>query len=216
MTVPIWQFGDPEIGLAQVLAAGGLLAVPTESSYGLAAAAADPEGIAAVYRLKEREAGKPLPVVAADAEQIRALGVHLPPALERRLERLWPGAVTVVLPLADPAAGPAAAAGGDSLAVRVPGHPGLRALVHRLGPLTATSANRSGETPVVDPAAAAELLAAADVPVALIDGGRLAGGPPSTLVRWLPDGGTEVLREGAVPADEVVRALSDDADDLTQ
>lgn len=196
--------------LLPVLDRGGVLAIPTESSYGLAADPRNPEGIARVFALKGRDAGKALPVVAADRGQVAALGVDLErpdlAALVRGWSALWPGPVSVVLPVERPlpAAGPDA-----TVAVRIPAHDGLRRLLAVLGrPLTATSANRSGEAPGLDPGAAARLLAGADGVV--VDGGRLPGGPPSTLIRFR-DGRVEVLREG--PA-EGRRRLDDAA--LTQ
>ncbi len=218
-SVRIWRFGEPVALLREILDRGGVLAIPTESSYGLAADPRSERGVRAVYRVKGRDAGKPLPVVAADLDQVAALGVA-PGALDAgRLGALWPGAVTVVLPLARPETGAGreplpAAAGGGSVAVRVPGHPELRRLLARLGrPLTATSANRSGGAPVLDPATAASLLAGEDA--AVVDGGRLPGGAPSTIVRlgWPSGGGEaggrlEVLREGAVPTAEIRRRLA--------
>ena len=216
----IWRFGEPVDPLREILDRGGVLAIPTESSYGLAADPRSERGVQAIYRLKGRDAGKPLPVVAADLDQVAALGVDLRAAGAGRLGVLWPGAITVVLPLAGaPDAALPAAAGGDSIAVRVPGHPGLRRLLAELGrPLTATSANLSGEAPVLDPEAAAALLSGsprAGRDAAVIDGGRLPGGPPSTIVRLggpggggEPAGRLEILREGAAPAAEVRRRLA--------
>jgi L-threonylcarbamoyladenylate synthase len=90
--------------------------------------------------------------------------------------------------------------------VRIPAHAGLRGLLAALGrPLTATSANRSGEPPVLDPDEAVRLLASEDA--AVVDGGRLRGGAPSTLVRFGAGGEIEVLREGAVAAAEARRVL---------
>jgi len=201
--------------------------IPTESSYGLAVDPRNATGVAAIYRLKGREAGKALPVVAADRQQVVALGVApgLPDLPDwDRLERVWPprgaGAVTVVLPIERPLP---ATAGEATVAVRVPGHEGLRRLLAGLGrPLTATSANRSGEPPVLDGDRAERLVAAASADggppaedVVVIDGGTLPGGPPSTIVR-LAGGGEgrdlreleiEVLREGAVRSEEIVRRL---------
>jgi len=196
--------------LTEHLDRGGVLAIPTESSYGLAVDPRSTAGVAAVYRIKQREAGKPLPVVAADRAQIAALGVA--PALPDldRLERIWPAPVTAILPLLPPASLPAAA-GEGTVAVRVPAHAGLRQLLARLArPLTATSANRSGEPPVLDPRRAAELLAGADpagphAPV-VIDGGSLPGGAPSTIVR-IRGAHLDVLREGVVPAAELATRL---------
>ncbi len=88
---------------------------------------------------------------------------------------------------------PAAAGGQPSLAVRVPAAPELRDLLRELGPLTATSANPSGGVPILDPDEVMELVEGFDA--AVIDGGRLAGGPPSTIVRW-GAAGWEVLRPG--------------------
>jgi tRNA A37 threonylcarbamoyladenosine synthetase subunit TsaC/SUA5/YrdC len=142
---------------------------------------------------------------------------------------VWPprgsGAVTVVLPIERPLP---ATAGESTVAVRVPGHEGLRRLLAALGrPLTATSANRSGEPPVLGGAEAERLVAAASATggppaedVVVIDGGTLPGGPPSTIVRFDDAGDeagddagegraprVEVLREGAVRSEEVVQRL---------
>jgi L-threonylcarbamoyladenylate synthase len=210
---PLWSWGDPVEPLAAWIARGGVLAIPTESSYGLAVDPGNPEAVARVYRVKGRDAGKPLPVVAAGVEQLARLGVdpedpEVAPALAV-LARLWPAPLTAVLPLTLPRTRPLpAAAGGATVAVRVPAHEGLRRLLAALGmPLTATSANPAGGAPVLDPEAAAALLAGEDA--AVVDGGRLPGGPPSTLVAWRPGPGAagghfEVLRAGAFPAERLL------------
>lgn len=196
MTVERWRFGDDPALLVERLARGGILAVPTESSYGLAVDPWSETGVEAVYQVKGRERGKPLPVVAARLADLESLGIDADLPILERLGALWPAPLTVVLPLRAGALGPAAAAGAGSLAVRIPAMVELRGLLEVLGPLTATSANRSGELPVLDPVAAAELLAGRDALV--VDGGRLPGGLPSTLVRW-GRGGWEVLRSGRFP-----------------
>lgn len=195
--------------LLPVLDRGGVLAIPTESSYGLAVDPRNPEGIARVFALKGRDAAKALPVVAADRAQVAALGVDLErPELAPLLQgwsTLWPGPVSVVLPVAGDL--PAAAEDG-TVAVRIPDHGGLRRLLAILGrPLTATSANRSGEPPVLDAGGAARLLAGTDGVV--VDGGTLAGGPPSTLIRFR-DGRVEVLREGAAAGRRRLRSVGTD------
>lgn len=212
--VAVWRFGEPVEPLAAVVARGGVLAIPTESSYGLAVDPWNPEGVARVYRIKQRGAGQPLPVVVADAGQLAGLGIDADaPILGassgsalRLLGRLWPAPLTAVLPVARPLP---ASAGRPSLAVRVPAHEGLRRLLAALGPLTATSANPSGGPPALDPGAAAALLAGEDAVV--IDGGRLPGGPPSTVVAPRPDGGWEVLRAGAFPAERLTAAGTEGA-----
>jgi L-threonylcarbamoyladenylate synthase len=200
-----WRWGEPVEPLAACLDRGGVLAVPTESSYALAADPWNPAGVAAIYRIKHREAGKPLPVVAAGLHQLAGLGIAPDLPILRRLSRVWPAPVTVALPLARPLAATAAAAGAGTLAVRIPDHPRLRALLEALDrPLTATSANPSGGAPARTPEEAAALLAGEEAWV--VDGGRLPGGPPSTLVAWTP-AGLEVLRPGRFPEERLRELL---------
>lgn len=192
---PGWFFGDDPALPAAVVARGGVLAIPTESSYGLAADPRSRAGVEAIYRLKSREAGKPLPVLVAELAQLALLGVDPTAPEVARAARCWPAALTVVLPLAPEALPLPAAAGGRSVAVRVPDHPELRALLAVTGPLTATSANPSGGEPILDPHAAASFLTGADA--LLVDGGALPGGPPSTLIAF--DGPhLRILRPGRV------------------
>ena len=211
--VPFWRRGEPIEPLRALLARGGVLAIPTESSYGLGADPWNAAGVAAIYRIKERERGKPLPVVVAGVEQLGALGVDLGnhPDLNivKRLSAHWPGPLTVVLPLVPLGARPLPAAAGEgTLAVRVPGHEGLRELLAALGHgLTATSANRSGGEPVLDPAGLPALLAGEDAMI--VDGGVLPGGPPSTLVAIRGEG-LVVLRPGKLTAE---RLIANDRDD---
>ena len=188
-----WRPGEPLGPLRELLARGGVLAIPTESSYGLGVDPRSAAGVEAIYRLKGRERGKPLPVVAAGRDQLAALPLGPLPAAVERAMSLWPAPLSLVLPLA--AALPAAG-GGTTVAVRVPAHPLLRELLRALGtPLTATSANAAGEPPALAPDAVAALLAGADA--AVVDGGILPGGLPSTLAAW-EAGEWRVLRPGPV------------------
>ena len=188
----VWPWdGDLEV-VKRALADGRLLAVPTESSYGLAVDPRSGAGVETVYRLKERDRGKPLPVVAADLAQAVDLGIEANEAV-RVAEARWPAPLTVVAPLR-PGVSVPAAAGGRTLAVRVPAHERLRGLLRALGhPLTATSANRSGEPAICGPAALEPILGGAG---ALVVGGEtMPGGPPSTVVSW-SSAGLRVLRRG--------------------
>ncbi len=197
---PLWHRGDPIAPLQALLARGGVLAIPTESSYGLGADPQNPAGVETIYRIKGRERGKALPVVAAGREQLAPLGVDPNLYIVGRLFEHWPAPLTAVLPITRSLP---AAAGGDRLAVRVPGHAGLRELLSALGHgLTATSANVSGGEPILDPAVAAELLAGEDA--AVVDGGVLAGGPPSTLVA-IEGEGLVVLRTGSFSVERLER-----------
>jgi L-threonylcarbamoyladenylate synthase len=199
----VWRWGDPVEPLLACLGRGGLLAIPTESSYGLGADPGNSRGVAAVYRLKGRAADKPLPVVIADLHQLPGLGIAPDLPILRRISPGWPGPLSVLLPLSRPLP---ASAGGLTLAVRIPGHARLRGLLAALDlPLTATSANRSGGEPLVDPAGLADLLAGEDAMV--IDDGVLPGGPPSTLVE-ATEAGLEVVREGSFAGERLAALLA--------
>jgi L-threonylcarbamoyladenylate synthase len=205
MGVPRWHWGEPVAPLAELLAGGGFLAIPTESSYGLAADPRSAAGVAAIARCKGRAADKALPVVAASEEQLVALGADLGAREVRCLVGLWPAALSVAVPLRRPlpAAGP-----GGTLAVRLPDHARLRRLLGQLGgALTATSANRAGEPPILDPDELVPLLEG--LPAAIVDDGRLPGGEPSTLVA-VREGRLAILRAGRYPShrlEEVFRSV---------
>jgi L-threonylcarbamoyladenylate synthase len=176
-----------------VLAAGGVLAIPTESSYGLGVDPRSGGGVEAIYRLKGRERNKPLPVVAADIAQLVALGVEPDSAALAWAIPRWPAAITVLLPLGEPIP---ASAGERTIAARIPAHEGLRQLLAQLGcALTATSANPSGEPPLVDPEAVRRWLASSGEAFLVLGQGATPGGLPSTLVE-VKDGAVEVLRKG--------------------
>ncbi|HVS16251.1 MAG TPA: L-threonylcarbamoyladenylate synthase [Thermoanaerobaculia bacterium] len=193
-----WRFGDPVAALREVLARGGVVLFPTESSYAVGADPRSAEGVEAVYRLKGRDRGKPLGVVVADEAQALELGV-LPddPAFRWACER-WPAALSV---LVETRRRLPAMAGAERLSLRVPDHPALRRLLAEIGPLTATSANQVGEAPMRDPREVERWARGADHVV--VDGGVLGGGPASTVVSWevLPGGGgrPRVLRGGRFP-----------------
>jgi L-threonylcarbamoyladenylate synthase len=193
-----WRAGGDVATLADALDRGGLVAIPTESSYGLAVDPRSEAAVAALLRLKGEREGKPLPVVCGAETALGALGVdRADPALAWARPR-WPAALSVVVALAAPVA---ASLGRSDLAVRIPGHEGLKALLGALGrAVTATSANPSGAPPYLDPDELAawlerEAFAAGFAAAIVVDGGRLAGGAPSTLVR-IEAGRPVVLRSG--------------------
>lgn len=159
---------------AERLRAGGVVLYPTETFYALGADPRSPEGCAAVFRWKGREASLRLPWIAADREQVEAV-CRLSEAAAALAERYWPGPLTLVLPLRDRE---------DTVAVRVSSHPVARALAAALGhPVISTSANRSGALPARTAAAAvASLGEAAAAPPAILDGGTTPGGAPSVIV----------------------------------
>ena len=175
-----------------MLASGGVAAIPTETFYGLAADPRSPEGCRRVFAIKGRDAGKALPVLVASPEDLPALGVQASPGALGKIVALWPAPLTAVFALS----APLAASGEASLAVRIPAHADLRRLLAAAGPLTGTSANRSGAPAAASADAVAEALGG-EIDL-LIDGGATAGGRPSTIVDAREDP-PRLLRPGAFP-----------------
>jgi L-threonylcarbamoyladenylate synthase len=183
---------------AALIAAGQPVAVPTETVYGLAADATDSDAVARIYAAKGRPSFNPLIVHVADLAMAEALGVF--GAAERALaSALWPGPLTLVVPRrADCAVATLATAGLDTIAVRVPAHRAMQALIAASGcPLAAPSANASG---AISPTRASHVAAGLAGQVALvIDDGPCAAGLESTIA-GVVDGQVAVLRPGPVTA----------------
>lgn len=198
MTAPVLPAGDPDAieRAAKALLSGGLVVLPTETVYGLAALASDPDATRALFARKGRGAEVPVAVLCADAEQALAL-TDAPSPLALRLARShWPGPLTMVLPRR-PGVVWALGEPTDTIGVRCPDHDLVRALAARVGPLATTSANRHGlPTPASATEAADQLLGAVDL---VLDGGELTG-TPSTVVDLTGDV-PHVLRPGAVEID---------------
>ena len=187
-----------------LLRAGLIVAVPTDTVYGIAADLALPDAIERLFAAKRRPPEKAVAVLLADMDQAETLGI-LGPAARVLGERFWPGGLTLVLPVR-PGRGPAAGARRRIADHRRARAGPRRAPGHRpsLGPLPTTSANVSGEPDARD---AQEIAARLGDAVALvIDGGPIHGGPASTVVdcTWdLP----VIRREGAIPAGQIVDTL---------
>ena len=192
---------------AEALAQGGVLAIPTDTLYGLAADALNPDALDRVYAAKGRPADMPLPVLVSGWEQALQV-VEVSPESEllaRRLAEIyWPGSLTMVLP-AVPGLPERLTAGRDTVAVRMPDHPVPLALAAALGrPITGTSANRSGEPDITDPDELRRILAPR-VDGIIVSGPKPVGGA-STIVAVSADG-TSLLREGILPYERVLASL---------
>lgn len=190
--------------VAAILLGNGLVAYPTETFYGLGAAALSARAVARIYRLKARDPGKPLPVIASDLEMVVEIAGPLPPVFWTLAEEFWPGPLTLVLKAS--AAIPAFLAGpGGSIAVRIPPVSWVRRLAYEISqPLTATSANLSGEGEMTDPSAVASVFEGKIE--LIIDGGATPGGSPSTLLD-LTTPEPRFLRVGAVSAERIRAVL---------
>jgi L-threonylcarbamoyladenylate synthase len=189
---------------AETLSRGGLVAMPTETVYGLAADAGSEAAVARVFAAKARPVSNPLIVHVPSLEAALEQGVFLLPAL-RLAQKFWPGPLTLVVPLAPSARVCAAArAGLPTVALRVPAHPIALALLAETGrPLAAPSANRSGSvSPVTAEHVARDLGGKIDL---ILDGGRCPVGLESAVIECL--GAPHLLRPGGIARHEIEAVL---------
>jgi L-threonylcarbamoyladenylate synthase len=182
-----------------------LVAMPTETVYGLAADASNPAAIARIYAAKGRPTTNPLILHAPDTASARKLAASWPDAAQRLADAFWPGPLTLVLPRAAHVS-TLATAGADTVALRVPAHPVARALLEACGtPLAAPSANRSNH---ISPTTAAHVAASLGPHVDLIlDAGPCDVGLESTIVSLV--GPPTVLRPGMITLDQLRQHIPD-------
>jgi L-threonylcarbamoyladenylate synthase len=191
---------------AELLRAGRLVAVPTETVYGLAARADSEAAVAAIFAAKGRPDFNPLIVHVASLGMAHALA-RFDQRAEMLARRYWPGPLTLVVPL-QPASAvvPAVTAGLPTVALRMPDHPALHELLRELElPLAAPSANRSGE---ISPTAADHVAHSLGIAVdAILDGGPCVRGLESTIVALREDGSWQLLRPGPIAQAELAQLL---------
>jgi L-threonylcarbamoyladenylate synthase len=198
---------DARAEAARVLAAGGIVAFPTDTVYGIGVALETDGGIQRLFAAKQRPADKAIAVLLADAAQAGEIG-ELDATATALADAFWPGGLTLVVRRRGDRARPIALAADGLLStvgLRVPDHDAPRALARAVGPLPTTSANRSGEPEAGDAdELEAQLGHALDL---ILDGGPARGGPASTVVDTtaVP---AKVLRHGAVQIDDIERCLA--------
>jgi L-threonylcarbamoyladenylate synthase len=168
---------------SQLIRGGGVIAFPTDTVYGLGAAADDELATRRVYQIKGRPVGLPLILMVAAESQLEGW-VHVDSRAEDMIRRWWPGPLTLILH----------AKGGGTLGVRIPKHKVALALLSAAGPLMTTSANLHGKDPAMTAADAGALPGV----TAVLDGGAAPGGEASTVLD-LTGPEPHVLREGAIP-----------------
>lgn len=179
---------------AAVFAADGVVVFPTETVYGIGVAVGQTEALAALRRLKSRDAAKPFQFLVADVAMAEAMGAVFSGGARRLAERFWPGPMTLVVPNRF---------GGEALGIRIPDAAFMLAVCRRLGgAVVSSSANQAGLPPPRDADAADAFGAEVDL---LVDGGPVTGGTPSTVVRCRDDG-YEILRQGGVDAGALAEA----------
>jgi len=198
---------DDEAGrraAVDALRAGGIVALPTDTVYGVAVALDTPGGIEALFAAKRRPPEKGVMLLLADAAQASDVATW-PPDAAALAEAFWPGGLSLVVPQRLDVPLPSALTGGaPTIGLRTPDHPAPRALAAAIGPLPTTSANVSG---LPEARTAAEIVEQLGAAIALVlDGGPAQGGPASTVVDCTVDP-PRILRTGAIVAAELERVL---------
>ncbi len=188
----------------QVLLGGGVVALPTDTVYGICVALDTVDGVERLFRIKRRPPDKGIMLLLDSADQAGEIGIMTPSAAALS-GACWPGGLTVVVPLRPGSSLPAALTGGTpTIGLRVPDHDSPRTLARGVGPLPTTSANVSGLPEAPDAAAImAQLGDAVDL---ILDGGRAHGGPASTVVDCTGVVPT-LVRVGAIPLARIVEIL---------
>ena len=185
---------------AECLVAGGVIAMPTDTVYGIAASLAHEDAIRRIFAIKGRPADQPLPVLVSSVDALERIAESIDDRIVALLDRYWPGPLTVVVPAREGM--PVEVLGSDgSVGVRLPNHPLAIEVIEKAGGAVAcTSANRSGDPPAIEAAAVSEVLGGQlDL---ILDGGQAPGGVASTVVAVI---GSElrIIRQGAVAASEL-------------
>jgi L-threonylcarbamoyladenylate synthase len=187
---------------ANVLQRNGLVAFPTDTVYGVGALAFQAEAVEKLYTIKERSKEKAIPVLIAHPADLKRVAGELTPTAQRLAEKFWPGPLTLVV--SKQPSLPEAVSAAATVGVRVPDQPLTQQLLELTGPLAVTSANLSGAPAALT---ADEVLAQLSGRIELLlDGGRVLGGQPSTVVDC--SGATfTILRVGPISASDINQAL---------
>jgi len=183
----------------EVLQAGGLVAFPTDTVYGVGALAFDGKAVESIYKAKNRPIEKAIPILIGDAEDITKISFEVPLMAKKLAERFWPGPLTIVVP--KHLSLPDSITATNTVGIRVPDHVVARSVLRAAGPMAVTSANLSGHP---SPSTAQEVFAQLNDRIALIiDGGKTPGGVPSTLVDCT---GSQpiVVRQGPISLNQIL------------
>lgn len=187
-----------------VLRRGGIVALPTDTVYGLCAVASDRAAVERIYDAKLRDPKQAMPLFVATIEQAELIA-ELNDSARRLMQRFWPGALTIVLPKKR-RYDSRALAGGKTVAVRAPGDAAIREMAAQLGPLTGTSANITGREECHTAAEVADQLG--DEVDLIVDAPVSAAGLSSTIVDCTRPSEVRVLRAGAISRETIASALA--------
>lgn len=186
------------------LQTGGVIAFPTDTVYGVGSSAFDAKAIERIYLIKERSNLKAIPVLIGSTDQLAQVTSQVPAYAQLLIEKLWPGALTVILPIHGGL--PANISPTPTIGVRMPDHDLLRSLISQAGPMAVTSANLSG---MGNSVSAQEVMAQIGGRIdLLLDGGPTPGEVPSTVVDCTGEKG-RILRQGKILREEVANVLGE-------
>jgi L-threonylcarbamoyladenylate synthase len=186
-----------------VLTENGLLALPTESFYGLAVDPFNEQALARLWQVKGRSKGKPVLVLIGEDTQLKPFVHSIPPAATILMNAFWPGPLTIVFPAAARLSDEVTA-GTHSIGIRFSAWEPLRELLQRVGPVTGTSANREGMPP---PTTVEEIYhGLGDTLDLIVDAGPTPGGQPSTVID--AQGPIRIIRDGAIDRDAIIARLA--------
>jgi L-threonylcarbamoyladenylate synthase len=189
---------------ASTLSDGGIIVFPTDTVYGIGCNPYYDESVERIFQIKDRSEDKPLPVMGYSISDIEKL-VHMSPLAKSLAQYFWPGALTIVSPCKDNNISRRVMAGGDNLAVRIPGNRCTQSLLRFCKYLIGTSANVSGRKPCTT---SYEVLSSGLSGFDLVlDGGALGGGIESTIIEVI-DSNVRILREGVIKSDKVYDTVS--------
>ncbi|WLE97175.1 MAG: L-threonylcarbamoyladenylate synthase [Candidatus Electrothrix communis] len=190
---------------ACLLRQGGLIAFPTETYYGLGVDPFNVEALARLFAVKQRQPDKAVLVLVAEQAQVTELAAEVPAVLQKLMSHFWPGPLTLVFP-GQASLSTLLTGGTGNIGIRHSPHPLASRLLHAFGgPITATSANRSGAPPATTAAEVQESLGA-EIDL-ILDGGTTPGGAGSTLVGYDQDEQLCCLRAGVVAFEDVVQVV---------
>jgi L-threonylcarbamoyladenylate synthase len=183
-----------------IIRSGGVVALPTDTVYGIACSVESTTAIQSLYQIKIRESIKAIPVLIADIDQINLLAKDLNENTSKLAQSFWPGALTLIVPKNDSLPHTIY----PTVGVRMPDHDWLRAIMRGTGPLAATSANISGES---SPTTSQQVLDQLDGRIELIiDGGECKGGISSTVIDCSGEE-VKIIRQGMITSEQIQSAL---------
>ncbi|MEO8328017.1 MAG: L-threonylcarbamoyladenylate synthase [Nitrospirota bacterium] len=191
--------------VAQCLQEGGVVAVPTDSFYALAVSPFNQIALERLMHMKGERGHKPFPVLVGDLSQLDQLTEMIPDVARTLMKGFWPGLLTLVFQ-ARSTLSPILTGGQGTIGVRQPNDPRVCELMKHTGPLTGTSANRTGQAPAQTAGDVMQQLGSAvDL---IVDGGSTPGGQPSTVLQVEPE--LRIIRQGAISREQLQKVLAAD------